>query len=66
MLPKGDFCGCCGRPAVGDWCLECRAHLLSALGRAPWDRTYYAQHGTDCPFTEKPIGEGDSRPPEGT
>ena len=35
------------------WCDDCMAHILP--GRpggftAPHDRTYFAQHGEDCPF----------------
>ena len=48
------YCGCCGRPGAGgdDWCVPCREHLLAPRFRAPWDRTWYAQHGTACPFED--------------
>lgn len=45
-----DYCGCCGRPSIGEWCSDCLPHLLPR-GREPWARTYSAQHGHDCPFT---------------
>jgi hypothetical protein len=57
-MSRSDYCGCCGREiensSVGEpWCRDCRDHALPpALGRAPWDRTYYAQHGMDCPLQE--------------
>lgn len=58
------FCGCCGRdildattPATegGMWCPECAGHVLPGgtaifgCGPHPWDRTWFAQYGTDCP-----------------
>ena len=44
------FCGCCGRglPTVGIWCEDCLQHVV-ASNRPPWERTYFAQHGVDCP-----------------
>ena len=44
-------CGCCGEPIpYGEWCAVCMEHLLPEKpGLAPWDRTWFAQHGTDCP-----------------
>lgn len=51
---QSDFCGCCGRPgARGLWCQDCEQHLASSL-RPPHERTYYAQHGEDCPLQVKP------------
>lgn len=44
------LCGCCGREWTGDWCDKCRPHIPKAFGAPPWDRTYFAQHGRDCPF----------------
>jgi hypothetical protein len=46
-----DHCGCCGEPITDrEWCGRCEPHLLPAGGCAPWDRTYFAQHGVHCPF----------------
>jgi len=47
-----DYCGCCGNEVpYGEWCLKCTAHLKPAeRGLSMWDRTYFAQHGKDCPF----------------
>jgi len=47
-----DYCGCCGREYTnGDshFCLDCIGHV-SNTRHAPWDRTYYAIHGSECPF----------------
>ena len=46
----GNDCGCCGREALNGslWCVACIEHVGS-LG-APWDRTYFALHGHDCPY----------------
>lgn len=51
-----DYCGCCGRivdvqvSSLNDpWCSQCTKHVLQN-GAAPWDRTYLAQHGVDCPY----------------
>jgi hypothetical protein len=48
-----DYCGCCGRESsnseiANPWCRDCRDHVL--VHGAPWERTYFAQHGADCPF----------------
>lgn len=53
------FCGCCGREIKhGEWCLKCSKHLLPAsTGLAMWDRTWFAQFGTDCPFQVRTIQE---------
>jgi hypothetical protein len=50
--PHTDHCGCCGRPISNqEWCTDCAKHLLPyQRGLPPWDRTYFAQHGKDCPF----------------
>lgn len=45
------FCGCCGRDtrtADYNFCADCLTHCLNR--GLPWDRTYYAQHGTNCPL----------------
>lgn len=52
-------CGCCGRElgtdvagtADGLWCVDCIGHVLK--GGALWDRTWFAQHGNECPFQVK-------------
>jgi len=47
-----DYCGCCGNETDADrlWCDRCEGHVSDAFVSI-WDRTYFAQHGTDCPFT---------------
>lgn len=47
-------CGCCGRIiSHGNWCSDCLKHI-SANSRAPmWERTYFAQFQTECPFEVK-------------
>jgi len=53
LPPKGDWCGCCGRPCgAGDiWCRDCKTHVTGA--GAPWDQTWSATHpGQECPFVE--------------
>lgn len=57
FIALGDFCGCCGAVEVGQtrmWCSECERHL-GAHG-APWDRTFYAVHGRECPVTLREMG----------
>lgn len=45
-----DYCGCCETEATVDgwWCERCFGHVLRT-GRVE-ERTYFAQHGEDCPF----------------
>lgn len=52
-----DYCGCCGNGITGKrptgnpeplWCAHCRGHV-SARPVPLWERTWFAQHGTDCP-----------------
>lgn len=44
------YCGCCGTATInGNWCKRCSDHVLK-LGGAPWDRTWLAQTGRDCPY----------------
>lgn len=47
-----DFCGCCGRECYAgeEWCRACAEHVLPC-GLPPWDRTWFAQYGVECPFT---------------
>jgi len=43
------YCGCCGRKTgAADWCPDCLPHIAT-FGPA-WERTWFAQHGTRCPF----------------
>lgn len=50
------FCGCCGNQIIHDpsadsepqWCLRCLNHITA--DGLPHDRTYFAQHGADCPY----------------
>jgi hypothetical protein len=46
-------CGCCGEPTdqTAEWCTGCAEHVLKA--GYPWDRTWFAQYGVDCPLTSK-------------
>ena len=48
------FCGCCGRVCrnEAEWCFKCRGHVVqdADLRLPPWERTFGAQHGTDCPY----------------
>ena len=45
------YCGCCGNEVDADdhiWCAMCRNHVGD---RGPlWDRTWFAEHGTPCPY----------------
>ena len=48
------YCGCCGREIGAgtrtdpEWCADCKPHLRCGPLFAPWQRTYFAQHGKDC------------------
>lgn len=51
------FCGCCGREIGAGtrtdplWCADCKPHVRAGGWLlAPWDRTYFAQFKTDCPY----------------
>lgn len=59
-LGTGGFCGCCGNEISEDllWCNQCMGHLLPDRDdqdhyRCMWDRTWFAQHGTECPVNER-------------
>jgi hypothetical protein len=56
------FCGCCGGPSSRDgmWCNLCEKHVLKT-SIPPWERTYFAQTGDTCPFTEQPEKTMDSK-----
>jgi hypothetical protein len=48
--PKStEYCGCCGRECIGEWCRDCKEHLGPAH-LPPWDRIYFALHNEDCPY----------------
>jgi hypothetical protein len=50
-LPHEDFCGCYGRDLTdGQWCDLCWPHVAHRSVSQPWENTYFAQHGEDCPF----------------
>ena len=54
------FCGCCGRPydyGHDEWCDDCLRGHIDTLAARPEDRTWFAQHGTDCPFQPVPVPE---------
>jgi len=45
-----NYCGCCGRPTSNYiWCDDCKAHIADHH-RDFHERTYFAQHGKDCPY----------------
>lgn len=47
------FCGCCGREieqGTDEWCIDCLREHIDTNAARPEDRTYFAQHGLDCPF----------------
>jgi hypothetical protein len=49
-----DYCGCCGNE-ISDrlsslWCERCRGHIGQFTSGHPWEKTYAAMHGEDCPF----------------
>lgn len=49
-----DYCGCCGRgirQGTSDWCMDCLREHIDTLATRPEEATFYAQHGSDCPFT---------------
>jgi hypothetical protein len=61
-LVDASFCGCCGNAAEGDdliiWCVRCQGHVTDR--GQPWDRTWFAQHGTDCPYVVNEATGGES------
>lgn len=60
------YCGCCGRENTGpdeSWCPDCVPHVNAA--GAPWERTYLARTGHECPFqagASKPSAEAPPAP----
>lgn len=61
LPPDGNWCGCCGRPCAEPWlwCNDCLFHI-TLEPEALHERTWFAQHGTICPFTD--LDEGDVAP----
>lgn len=58
-----DYCGCCGRLSPDYlFCEACHQHV--AREGHLWERTWFAQHGTDCPFQESPPVAGEQQDPE--
>lgn len=54
-------CGCCGRALDdedADWCKDCQRHVLPQSSGPPWDQTYLAQFGRECPFANGPFDGG--------
>ena len=58
VIDGESFCGCCGREVRDDllWCHDCLSHLLPYQDEFDhyvplWDRTWFFQYGTECPFT---------------
>lgn len=61
-MPKfPNYCGCCGRemPAWREWCADCEPHVLTG-SLPPWEKTYYARYGRECPFAPTD-GDGGER-----
>lgn len=56
-MGNGGCCGCCGRETEQPqhvFCDGCKPHIApDAPGIRIHNRTYYGQHGTDCPFQVK-------------
>ena len=53
-MVKRDYCGCCGRPMERSYnlfCNDCNDHI-DKDAEFFWERTYFAQHGRNCPFQE--------------
>ena len=50
-------CLCCGGKLRRNqlWCMQCKAHVILRYGLAMEERTYFAQHGKDCPFQAKKV-----------
>jgi hypothetical protein len=45
------WCGCCGREVFdAEWCPDCVQHVVQGGYAPPWDRTWLAQTGWDCPL----------------
>ena len=43
-----NYCGCCGRYTLLEWCKRCRSHV--GKSGVAWERTYFALTGLPCPF----------------
>lgn len=54
LPPDGNWCGCCGRPAPAPWiwCDDCLFHVELGGEKPLHERTWHAQHGTICPYTD--------------
>jgi hypothetical protein len=51
-------CRCCARRillSAGLWCRDCRRHIIDIDGDRHENRTYFAQHGVHCPFSESEL-----------
>lgn len=61
LTASDSYCGCCGREieqGTDEWCIDClRQHVDTNAARSE-DRTWFAQHGTDCPFTATSAANG--------
>lgn len=54
---KEQYCACCGvvlkgADYAGRFCQRCLKHAGPA-DLPTWDRTFFAQHGIDCPYQVK-------------
>ncbi|WP_447978106.1 hypothetical protein [Candidatus Nitrospira bockiana] len=52
-----NYCPCCSREIARrrEVCRACEGHLAPDDGRPPWERTYFAVHGKDCPYQWHPV-----------
>ena len=50
-----DYCGCCGRgftQGTDLWCMDCLQAHVDTNAHSPENATWFAQHGTSCPFAD--------------
>ena len=52
MAKEKNFCACCGEEigSFGAYCQECKEHVSWDYNLPAYERTYFGQHGEDCPF----------------
>lgn len=57
-MAERHYCGCCGDEIGAGtrsdplWCDRCKVHVKGPgpYGTPAWDRTWFAQTKTDCPY----------------
>lgn len=50
-----DYCGCCGNENNSSdvsFCTRCLGHVLPYGAGPDHERTWFAQHGTECPYED--------------